>query len=165
VRERGFSLIEVLVAAAIVAIVTLAAWSLSTASHPFASESAVFQFDTAMAYARSVASTSGNGATIIVTSGSIAVYSGRPTSENAMRPAPMAPIVVKGVRVSEASLGAPPFALFLNSAGQVTMASFTGATPAPLAAEPPCSVSSRWVLTFTDARSTAARVFPCGPRP
>jgi hypothetical protein len=66
--------------------------------------------------------------------------------------------------VAEATLGGPPLALFLNSAGHVSMAEAPlHATPAPMASEPACPASGQWVLTFSDARPAArdTRVLPC----
>lgn len=160
-RERGVSLVEVLIAAAIVAIMVAAVLNMTAASHPLGARSAISQFDTALAYARSVAATSGNGATIVLTQSTIGVYSGRPTASGAMHPAPIAPLPIDGASISEVALGAAPLALFVNSAGHVTMASFAGATPPPLASEPACPSSLQWVLKISDSRSTATRTFPC----
>ena len=160
-RERGVSLVEVLIAAAIVAIMAAAVLNMTAASHPLGTRSAISQFDTALAYARSVAATSGNGATIVLTQSMITVYSGRPTASAAMQPAPIAPLPIGGATIKEATLGNARLALFINSAGHVTMASFAGATPAPLASEPACPGSLRWVLTIADSQSTVTRTFPC----
>jgi hypothetical protein len=75
----------------------------------------------------------------------------------------MATLVAEG-GISEATLGSPPFALFLNSAGHASMATAAaGATPAPAAAEPACPSSGEWSLTFSDGRTTAraTRLLPC----
>ena len=119
--------------------------------------SSVTQFDAALAYAKAIAATSGNGATMLVAPRlpagfAITLFSGRPTARDALQPAGIAPFSADAA-VAEATLGPPPFALYVNSAGRVSMApSATFGTPPPLAAEPRCPSAGEWVLAFTDGR-------------
>jgi prepilin-type N-terminal cleavage/methylation domain-containing protein len=169
-RERGMTLVELLIAVAIVAAIAGAIAFLSRGARPYAMRSAVVQFDAAYAYAVSLAAASGNGATIVllprngVPGFSIAIYSGRPTSANALVPAPMPTMLADG-DVREANLGAPPLALFVNSGGHVSIeAGFHGATPAPLSNEPGCPQGGAWSLKFSDPRTSqgaGARSMPC----
>lgn len=159
-HQRGFTTLEVLVAAAIAVVLCAAGIGLSQASHPFAMRSAVTQFDAALDYARAIAPGSG-GATILISPAGLAVFSGRPTAPDALRAAPLAPMSLPGVAVSEAAAGSEPLALFVGVEGRVTVAQYSGATPAPMASEPACPASGVWTITFADARSTARRVLAC----
>jgi hypothetical protein len=135
-------------------------FGMTTGARPMAMRSSVTQFDAALAYARALAATSGNGATLLLTPRApvgflIAVYSGRPTAADALSPAGIAPLSADG-DVAEATLGKPPFAIYLNSAGHASMArTAAGATPSPTS-EPACPPSGQWMLTFSDARTSTA---------
>lgn len=159
--QRGFTLIEVVVAAAIAALLVAAGAGVSAAMHPLGSRSAAAQFDAALDYARALAAQSPNGATLVVSARQVAVYSGRPTSPGALVPAPLAPVSIEGAQAAEASLGAAPFALFVDGEGRVTAAAFQGATPAPMATPPPCPPAGAWSVTFTDPRASAVRQLAC----
>jgi prepilin-type N-terminal cleavage/methylation domain-containing protein len=168
VRERGFTLIELLVVAAIVITVAAFALSLSNGLHPMAMRSALSQFDAALAYGKAIASTSGNGATLLVTARQsgfeISIYSGRPTAAGALKPAGIAPLLADGT-MHEISVGPPPFAIFLDGAGHAALAPFSGATPAPMPAQPSCPASRDWTLEFTSGNQAVStlRSLPCAP--
>lgn len=163
-RQRGFSLIEVIIVVAIVITVATFVLAASSGARPYAARSAATQFDAALAYGRALAATSGNGATLLFTPGragfAISFYSGRPTAAGALRPAAAPPMAAQA-EVHEASVGPPPFALFLNSAGHATLAAVAAGTPAPMSAEPPCPPGGSWTLTFADGRRQEERVLPC----
>ena len=167
-RQRGFTLIELLIVAAIVITVAAFALSASNGLHPMAMRSALSQFDAALAYGKAVASTSGNGATLLVTlreSGfAIAIYSGRPTAADALKPAGIAPLLADG-SIREVTVGAPPFAIFLDAAGHAALAAFSGATPAPMPAQPACPASREWTLELASSNqaSSTLRALPCAP--
>src|SRR5579885_1619356 len=131
--QRGFTLVEVLVSAAIVSLLVAAGFGLSASVHPLGARSAAAQFDAALDYARALAAQNPNGATLTVSAGRIAVYSGRPTAAGALAPAPLAPLSTAGAQAAEVSLGSGPFALLVDGEGRVTGASFQGQTPAPMA--------------------------------
>ena len=176
--QRGFTLVELVVAVGIVALLAVAA-TLSLALRPGALRATVASFDASFATARAIAATSGNGATIVVAPRSDAhgrlpgftlrIYRGRPTAANAVALADV-PAVVAEADVREAALGAPPFAIFLSSAGNASgLASYptfaSDGTPrfAPIAAQPPCP-SGGLSLTFSSAHASQTRVLPCGAR-
>ncbi|HTU82450.1 MAG TPA: prepilin-type N-terminal cleavage/methylation domain-containing protein [Candidatus Acidoferrales bacterium] len=171
--QRGSTLIELLVVVGLLALLLAAGGTLLLGMHPGALVGAATDFDSALASARAVASTGGNGATLVfaprrVPSGApgfeLRVYAGRPSAPAAVTPTTAMP-VVSDASVSEATLGAPPFAIFLGASGDVSgKASYPAldargnATFATIASEPPCP-NRGFVLTFTSpqgARATRA---------
>lgn len=161
-RQRGFTLIEVVIVVAIVITIATFAFAAGPRRGSFGTRSALTQLDAALAYAKGLAATSGNGATLLfvphIPGVAIEVYGGRPDAPDALWSAGIAPFVLD-VDVSESSIGSPPFALYLDSAGYAAAARFTGATPAPLAAEPACPPSGRWAIRVAQA----FRNLPCPP--
>lgn len=134
--------------------------------------SAAAQFDAALAYARALAATSGNGATLVFDRRTAAdgtalpgfkltVYSGRPTSAGALRSSSLPP-VESGSDVSEARLGGVPFSIFLNGAGHASGMRGAASAAAAIATDPGCpSRESAIALTFSDARAADARTLAC----
>jgi hypothetical protein len=134
--------------------------------------SAAAEFDAAIAYGRTIAATSGNGATLVfnrrldangsVTPGFVlTLYAGRPTTAGALQLARIAPVLSSG-EVAEAKLGAVPFTLFLDSAGHVSGMSGAFVPGTVLATDPGCpSGASSLVLTFSDPHATDTRTLPC----
>jgi len=176
--QRGFTLVEMVVAVGIVALLAVVV-SLSLALRPGALRATVASFDASFAAARAIAATSGNGATIVVAPRADArgrlpgftlrIYRGRPTAANAVTLAD-APALVSDADVREATLGSPPFAIFLSSAGNASgLAAYptfaSDGTPrfAPIASQPPCP-SGGLSLTFTSAHASQTRALPCGAR-
>jgi prepilin-type N-terminal cleavage/methylation domain-containing protein len=176
-RERGFTLLEIAVALGILAVLLVAGtWAM--ALHPAALRSATDDLDAALASAKAVAASSGNGATLvfaprsaggrIVAGFSLRIYRGRPnaagsvTSTNVME-------LVADATVREKTLGAPPFSLFIDSAGNASGAAnyptFDAGGEAvfgTIAREPSCPAGG-FTLTLTNpqATATATRVLPC----
>jgi prepilin-type N-terminal cleavage/methylation domain-containing protein len=173
-REAGFTLLEMVVAIG-VALILLAAggyWMLSM--RPGALRGALDDFDSNVAAAKTLAASSGNGATLVFapqTGGApgftLRVYSGRPNASNAVTTTnTMA--AISATSVSEAHFGKPPFAIFLNSAGYPTgsanyptLDAQENPTFGVIAQQPPCP-SGGIVLTFTSPQGvTATRTLPC----
>lgn len=141
--------------------------------HPGALAQAADDYDAALSAARAIATTSGNGATLVFaprsgrTSGfELRVYSGRPTQGNAVTETTVMP-VVSGATVAETTLGAPPFAIFLGASGDVSgRASYPSidaagtATFAKIAREPACP-SGGFTLVFADPNGASKRRLPC----
>jgi prepilin-type N-terminal cleavage/methylation domain-containing protein len=174
VRQRGFSLVEVLVVSAIALTLVGFGAALTRASHPFAMRSASVQFDAAIAYARSLAATSGNGATIVflprTDAAGIAlpgftarVYVGRPDAVGPIRAAEIPPLQADG-SITEASLGVPPFSVFIDSAGHASGMTGTVTTATYLAGDPGCPGSGTMAFRLSGTRASATRTLPC-PQP
>ncbi|HTA39622.1 MAG TPA: prepilin-type N-terminal cleavage/methylation domain-containing protein, partial [Candidatus Acidoferrales bacterium] len=172
--ERGFTLVETAVTIGIVAVLLAAggAWLLSM--HPGALMHATADYDAALAGARGIAMTSGNGATLVFAPRSggapgfiLRAYGGRPASAGAVKPSTVMP-VESDATVAEATLGKPPFALFIGASGHVSgkakypsIDAAGNATFAPIANEPPCPAGG-FVLTFTGPQGAVAqRTLPC----
>ncbi len=172
--ERGFTLVEMVIAVAIAAILLVAGgvWMLSM--RPGALRGATNDFDSALAVARQLAATSGNGATLAFLprpDGAqgflLRVYSGRPNAANAVT-ATNTMIASTNATVSEATYGSPPFAIFLSSAGYPSgKASYpsvdgSGNVSFPVVAkQPPCPANGI-VLTFTSPQGvTQTRSLQC----
>jgi hypothetical protein len=171
-KQRGATLVELVIAAAIVVLITLATVRISQGARAYGTRSATSQFDAALAYAQALASTSGNGATLVFDrrldgAGSavpgfvLIIYAGRPTASGALRRAPMAPLISSG-DVREAKLGGVPFTVFLNSAGHASGMTGTVTGAVVLRSDPGCpSGETRVVLTFSDPRTSDTRTIAC----
>jgi prepilin-type N-terminal cleavage/methylation domain-containing protein len=172
-RERGFTLLEIVVAVAVAAML-LAAGLWAMAEHPASLAAATGGLDGALAAARSIAASSGNGATLVfaprsASSGfSLRVYRGRPNAAGAVAATTFGQ-VISDVAIRERTLGAVPFALFLDSAGNASGSaqypSFDpGGSPifSTISREPPCPAGG-FVLTLTSPQSSATvtRMLPC----
>jgi len=176
--ERGFTLVELLVAVGIVAVLSVGIITLALAQRPGALAAATQEFDASLAAARAVAATSGNGATIVVAPRTVqagqkplpgfvlTVYRGRPTAANAVTATTVMPLV-SDVAIQEATLGAPPFTIFLSSAGHASgIASYPSFDArgkpgfSPVAQQPSCPKGSL-TLTFTSTNATQMRMLPC----
>ena len=159
------TIVELVVAVAIMVLVTVAFVSFAQGARSYAGQSGVQQFDAALAYAQSVAANSGNGATLVFApSGDgfvLTVYSGRPTSANALSESSIVP--VRGTSsVSEAQLGAPPFTVFLNGAGHASASHGAVGPGSVIANDPGCPAGETSVtLKFSDPRTNVTRSLSC----
>jgi type II secretory pathway pseudopilin PulG len=171
-RQRGTTLLEVVLAAAIALTIAAAFFSLARGSRALGMRSALSQFDAALAYARALAAASGNGATLVFQRRTSAdgtalpgfkliVYSGRPAYAGALRSSSLPPIE-SGADVAETRLGSVPFTIFLNGAGHASAMSGAVSTGAEPASDPGCPAGeSSVVLTFSDAHGSQLRSLPC----
>jgi hypothetical protein len=171
-RQRGTTLLEVVLAAAIGLLIAAVFVNLAEGSHAAGMRSALSQFDAALAYAKALAATSGNGATLVferrIAAGGTAlhgfkltVYSGRPTGAGALQNSAL-PAIESGADVSEASLGGVPFTIFLNGAGHASAIRGATSTTGVLTSDPGCPAGeSSVVLSFSDARGPVVRSLPC----
>jgi hypothetical protein len=165
VEQRGVTLFEVVIVAAIFVLVMAAALVLSAGSGTLETRAATSQFDGALAYAQSLAATSGNGATLVFSSDeggfTLTTYAGRPNAAGAMRQAPIAPFAANA-HVSEAKLGPAPFTVFLNGEGHASGIKGAVSPGTVIANDPGCpSGESSIVLTFEDPHYSHTRTIPC----
>jgi len=170
-EQRGFTLVEVLVAVGIVAMLCIGV-AIALTSRPGALRAATESFEASFAAARAIAATSGNGATLVVLPRSphgftLRVYAGRPNADGAVTLA-NAPALISDADVREATLGAPPFSIFISSAGNASgLAGYPtldgGGAPrfVVVASQPPCPAGGI-ALTFSTPSGRASRVLPCG---
>jgi prepilin-type N-terminal cleavage/methylation domain-containing protein len=171
--QRGFTLVEIAVALGILGFFLVAGmWAM--AAHPAALAAATDDVDSALASARAIAASSGNGATVVVapsTNGKgfvMRVYRGRPNAAGAVAPTNAMPVVAEA-SVREKTLGSPPFAFFVDSAGNASgiarYPSFdANGDPdfSQIAQEPACPAGG-FALTITNLQKTASvtRTLPC----
>ncbi len=172
--QRGFSLAETALAVGIIAALLLTAGALSAGSRPLANRSAQTEFEAQLAAARSLAQAGADGATIIVQPRSpsgfkATLYGGRPDKPPLARTA-LAPLL-SDADVSEAVLGAPPFAIFISGSGHI---SILGAYPRPsefdtgavsqVPSEPVCPASGGYVLNFNAGGAVLPEPLSCGSK-
>lgn len=171
--QRGFTLIETIVACATVATLLAAGGFWMMGMHPGALTQSTSDYDAALSTARALATTSSNGATLAFApiagrSGfALRVYAGRPSGSNTVQATTAMP-VPSDAGISEKTLGSPPFAIFFGASGHVSgkgsyplIAANGNATFAPIATEPACPAGG-FVLTFSaPSGASATRTLAC----
>jgi type II secretory pathway pseudopilin PulG len=159
-NERGFTLLEAAVVAGIISALAIAGLS-SMGPHAAAARAGANQFDAAVAFARSVASSSGNGATMVVRQASITVMNGRPTSANALTAAGIPPFSIAAT-IAETAIGGAPFTIFFDSAGHASAMAGAVAIGDVVASDPGCpGGENNLTLTISDPRTSIARTLAC----
>ena len=156
------------VAIAIAVAFTLAALGGFASAQRARAHAAAIQFDGLFVYAQALAASSGNGATVLFrpdASGcEVRVYAGRPTSPQSVTVSAVAPQMLPA-QISEASLGQPPFALFLDSAGSASALAGYGQTSGGLfpviPRQPPCPKPGGFTLLLEAGGATERRAIPC----
>ena len=145
--QRGFTLVELIVAVGIVAVLA-AGGALALGQHPMSSSTAFAQLRAQIEAAKMLAAASGDGATIAVTAAGSGfrsrVFSGRP--DGVLTPSQLAPVDSQAA-IAEESAGAPPFSLFVSSAGDFSVA--PGA-PQGAGVEPACPSAGVVRLEISD---------------
>jgi prepilin-type N-terminal cleavage/methylation domain-containing protein len=175
--ERGFTLIEAIVVASILAMLLAAGGLWAMSMHPGALAQATDDYDAALASARALAMTGSNGATMVfaprlrgektIAGFTLRVYAGRPSSAGAVTATNTMP-VQSDATITEKSLGAPPFAIFIGASGHVSgsadyprISAKGVAKFAAIPTEPACPAKG-FVLTFTSPQgATMTRDLPC----
>ncbi|MFN2448343.1 MAG: prepilin-type N-terminal cleavage/methylation domain-containing protein [Candidatus Baltobacteraceae bacterium] len=163
-RERGFTLLETMIAAAVAAALLLAAIPLALGSRPAAAVTSALAFDAITQRAASLAASSGNGATLVIASSTngyrMQLYAGRPTQADAMI-ADM-PALVSGADIREAVLGGPPLTLFFDSGAHASGMRGAVDGTAALETDPGCPAGETVLhFSFTDGRSPQTRSLAC----
>ncbi|GAC1391128.1 MAG: hypothetical protein NVSMB31_08380 [Vulcanimicrobiaceae bacterium] len=171
-HQRGFTVIEMAVAVAIVAVLLIAGVAFALAMRPMAMRSAATEFEAQFEAARSLAAAS-NGATIVVQPNTDAKKPGFKSVVYAGRPMPGAILTVSGIPpvsseadIREQSSGGPAFAIFISGAGHVSMQPQYPATldtpdiPA-IGQEPACPAVGLYTLEFSAAGATETMKLPC----
>jgi hypothetical protein len=162
--SRGFSLIEMTIAAGIVAAVAIGGLGFTLGPRSLQVSSAALQFDTLLAAARRSASVSRYGETLAVApdafgDGFVArVYENRPGTVALV--ATTMPELAARVAIAETqTLGTPAFALTLHANGSI--GGVAGDPFGAAASELPCPASGTFHLVFSYALAQAVRDVPC----
>jgi hypothetical protein len=150
------NLIEIVVAVATAAAVLASLGSSTLSRKPYAMHAAVESLRAFIADARSVAATSGDGATIVIAprdGGFVAtLYPYRPIGGADLSLAP--------VRILSGNAAVTGAALFISSSGTVSSSATWTPASGTLASEPACR--SGTPLTFSDGFAAETHVVPCG---
>jgi len=175
-RQRGFTLLDVAVACAVVAILAVAAVAIGQAIRPSALRAALDGYDASLAAARALASSGGDGATLVFTprfgpAGArlpgflLRVYAGRPNDPARMHFGSSLPVIARA-DVTSPSLGTPPFSIFVNASGHASgragyPALAADGTPrfSTITREPPCA--GEIVLRFRTPTAEETRMIAC----
>ncbi len=157
--QRGFTLLETMIAVAIVAMLVVAAGAYAQAFHPYAAASSVARMSALLVTARGVAAASGNGATLTLTPNgtrtTVVLYAGRPDGGT------FGTVVTTDTleaTVTSAAVSGDTLALFVDSAGTGTASAWTAAQ-GTLSAEPPCPGALD--LTFSAGGGHATHALSC----
>ena len=169
--ERGFTLIEMTIVVAILAVLTIGAGLWAMGMRPAELRSTLDRFDSALAATRALAQSEGNGATLAFQPDArgfeMRVYRGRPNAVNAVFPTSVA-LEAAGVALREQTLGAPPFAIFVGSGGHISgIAHYPpidahGIASFPAIAREPSCPPGGFSLSFTSANGArVVRMLSC----
>jgi prepilin-type N-terminal cleavage/methylation domain-containing protein len=175
--ERGFTLIEAIVVASILAMLLAAGGLWAISMHPGALAQATDDYDAALTSARALAMTGSNGATMVfaprmrgsetVAGFTLRVYAGRPSAAGSVTATNTMP-VDSDATIAEKTLGAPPFAIFMGASGHVSgsanypQISAKGVAKFAAIADEPACPAKGFVLTFTSPQgATTTRTLPC----
>ncbi|TAM88889.1 hypothetical protein EPN42_08480 [bacterium] len=163
-RSAAFTLVDLVLAVALVALLAGAGSALALSSRPLGAGDATARLVTLFDAARALAAADGDGATLVFSpaahgAGFVAMlYRHRPLPGTQLLPAGIEPYA-SSARIALAGIaGGPPFAVFVDSAGSVSAAAWDIGQGA-LATEPQCVAA----LAFTVAEGgrTAQRSVPC----
>lgn len=154
--ERGATLVETLIACAIALLVLAAITAYALGSKAYVIRSAVESVAALMADARSVAQTSGSGATIVIAT---TPSGGFTATLYPYRPIPSATVGAAAVRTLQGAASITPTAIFVDSSG--TTASSSSWTPqsGTLSSEPPCTSATQ--LVFSNGYTSETHAVPC----
>jgi hypothetical protein len=148
-------LTETVVCIAIIVMLVAALGSYALGKKSYAIRAAVQRFSAFVDDARTVAQTSGTGATIAIASDG---HGGFTASLYPYRPLPGANLNAQPVRMLDANVELTPLAIFISSSGTASATSWTPNSGA-LESEPACETAIS--LTFGDGIANEAHTIPC----
>lgn len=167
-RQRGFTLIEVLIAVGIISIVTASSIGLAQSSRSEAVATAALRFDTLLDAARTTAHEFDRGATIVFARDAAGdgftarLYRNRPSTGPLVTTT--LPLLEARVAITEtAALNTPPFALTIHGDGAI--AGISGYTSGATSAETGCPPSGAFHLVFAYGGTQKERYIPCHANP
>jgi type II secretory pathway pseudopilin PulG len=152
--ERAATLIETLLAVAILALLVGSLGALFEGRRAYAVRSAVLGMQGLVADARAVAQSSGTGATVVIA----AAGGGFTATLYPYRPLPGADLGLRAVRTLAGEVALTPLAVFISSSGTASAAAWSPPS-GTLATEPPCNGSIG--LQFSDGFTTESHAIPC----
>ncbi len=164
-KQRGFTLVEILIAVGIIALAAIGAVTVSASARSMAVTSAANRFDSLLDAARTIARESSNGVTIAFTpdahgDGFIArLYHNRPGTEPLV--SSNAPALEARVSITETeTLGAPAFALVIHTTGAV--AGIRGdVVTGSAGTETPCPAAGRYHFVLSYGSMNVDRYIAC----
>lgn len=154
-RLVAVNLIETLVAIATAAMLLVSLGGLSLARKPYALHGAVESMRAFIADARSVAATSGDGATIFIR----AREGGFDAALYPYRPLEGADLSSPAVRTLSGNASLNGTAIFISSSGTTSSSATWTPASGTLASEPACTNGTS--LTFGDGFASETHVIPC----
>jgi len=162
--ERGFSLIEVIVAVGVVSLIALGGAALTLSSRSLAVSSSALRFDALLDAARTTGRAFEHGVTIAFVPDAYGdgfraqLYANRPGTAPLL--ASTIPVLEARVALRETeTLGTPAFALTVHADGNV--AGVRGDALSAAAVETACPSSGAFHLVFSYGAATAERYVPC----
>jgi len=167
--ERGYTLMEVMIAVGMIALLAVAGLGFTLSMKPLELSAATTQFDSVVASARSVATAFGDGATIFVTTtpGSIPnfraqVYGHRPGGTLPVIPSAVPPLDAKTAITETAEVHDPSFAIIIHGNGDIGARSNFNAGDTAVGPELGCPAGQNaFTFVFTVNGQTATRLLPC----
>jgi len=159
-RQRGYTLLEWVITIGLMAVLLAAGGGFAYATRPYATRSAVSRVSALLVTARSVAASTGNGATLTFTAAAenqtvVTLYAGRP---NGGTFGTVLNTTTLPVAISTATIPATTFTLFIDSAGTGTASTWV-LTSGTLATEPPCPGALD--LTFASGGGSQTHALSC----
>ena len=168
-RERGFTLLETLMATATLCVLALALGNFSLANRPGVVIASDVALPAVVARARTLAEASGDGATLAFAPNglgfSATLYAHRPIPGSAFGAGRAERIETFRTYLGSSVAGSAAFALFISSSGSASWAAWSS-SDGPLASEPACEGSLGIVLAPTaQAAAFAPPFIPPSPAP
>ncbi len=168
-RERGFTLLEILMATGTLGILALALGSFSLGTRPGVVSASGAALPAVVARARTLAEATGDGATLALVPSelgfSVTLYPHRPIPGSTFSATWVERIENFRAYLASSAGGTGPFAIFISSAGTASWAAWSAAG-GTLESEPVCDAPLGLVLAPSAQAAAAAPTFvPSSPPP